>query len=450
MPAEETLPHLGLAPKLFDSRWFQLVGLGVATIVGNGVRMNGMKILAQYNPETGAAFENAEDELRKPLLLASLYYLGMLLVLPFGGWPQEWPSHLTWKVVWLVCLGAVGGITGLTALTHLPVTIYVMIRAAGVVIFIALGSAYITGRSSLNLKMGLALAAVLVGVCVAALLQLVDDTKVYGISLEMAFWMGLALFSCVPHAGEFVVTEDILQDKDTAVDVLHVSALTGVMGITVTGVLMLIAQLLPGSDHGALENSIHTFSQIFSSWVRILLVVVVSIAYMVDIVAAFYITKAFGATTQGSVRSFQVIFVWAVAVSTSQSLPSQGLGSRRTGWMRCLRSLAGWSSRLAFCSTSISEESTRRRQDRSKAMRRSRSSMSWSSQSCLQPEGGVSSLKASQLLPQHARGTPCPSTQRRHVAILGSGSDALFPRNAAQRSTRTFGLRGRSGCSDNL
>lgn len=43
------------------SRWFQLVGLGVATIVGNGVRMNGMKILAQYNPETGAAFENAED-----------------------------------------------------------------------------------------------------------------------------------------------------------------------------------------------------------------------------------------------------------------------------------------------------------------------------------------------------------------------------------------------------
>eukprot|EP00961_Rhodomonas_salina_P164647 2218456-Rhodomonas_salina.2 len=106
--------------------------------------------------------------------------------------------------------------------------------------------------------------------------------------------------------------------------------------------------------------------------VRILLVVVVSIAYMVDIVAAFYITKvtarqpqpdiprlvhtspprlakplgtlvcrknsvlsvrarvrfrvraqAFGATTQGSVRSFQVIFVWAVAVSTSQSLPSQ-------------------------------------------------------------------------------------------------------------------------------
>eukprot|EP00961_Rhodomonas_salina_P164646 2218456-Rhodomonas_salina.1 len=37
--------------------------------------------------------------------------------------------------------------------------------------------------------------------------------------------MGLALFSCVPHAGEFVVTEDILQDKDTAVDVLHVSAL---------------------------------------------------------------------------------------------------------------------------------------------------------------------------------------------------------------------------------
>eukprot|EP00287_Rhodomonas_sp_CCMP768_P005655 CAMPEP_0196732734 /NCGR_PEP_ID=MMETSP1091-20130531/12053_1 /TAXON_ID=302021 /ORGANISM="Rhodomonas sp., Strain CCMP768" /LENGTH=104 /DNA_ID=CAMNT_0042076043 /DNA_START=18 /DNA_END=328 /DNA_ORIENTATION=+ len=92
---------LGIAPKLFDRRWWLLLFLSVATILSIGVRMNTAKILTQYNPETGQAAEGGEAHFRKPLFLAATFFLGKLCLLPFVGWPTDWPTHLFWKMLGL-------------------------------------------------------------------------------------------------------------------------------------------------------------------------------------------------------------------------------------------------------------------------------------------------------------------------------------------------------------
>jgi hypothetical protein len=106
----------------------------VAAIVSIGVRMNSAKILTHYNPETGRASEDGEavgpccllplpvsiglaatlgvriavlyrswltssssagaQHFRKPLFLAATYFMGKLFVLPFVGWPLDWPPHV--------------------------------------------------------------------------------------------------------------------------------------------------------------------------------------------------------------------------------------------------------------------------------------------------------------------------------------------------------------------
>ncbi len=70
-----------------------------------------------------------------------------------------------------------------------------MLRVGGLVAFTALGSAYITRRSTLNLKMGFALALVVAGVSLASYTHISDEA---GFRLSSVSLLFLHRILCVP------------------------------------------------------------------------------------------------------------------------------------------------------------------------------------------------------------------------------------------------------------
>jgi len=284
--------------------------------------MNAAKILSLYDPATGKAPDDGHTHFRKPLFLAASYFMGKLFILPFVGWP-DWPAHLFAKLFLLITLGGIGGILEYSALMYLPVTIVAMLRVAGLVAFTAVGSAFITRRSTLNSKMGLALVVVVAG---AALASYSHASDADGLIVSAVLGLGVVMLSTLSDACEQLVAEIILHEQEVDVDVLKFSAVSGVFGCGLMGVLMGIAQVLPGDDHGCIENSVDTFHHIFTSWMCVSLFVVILISVVIDMIGATFLTKFFGATTKESVLSFRIVGAWVIAVMIFLIMPSSGFG----------------------------------------------------------------------------------------------------------------------------
>ena len=99
---------LGTAPRLWDKRFWHLVAIGALCIVTIGLRINTAKMATVYDPATGKASE--EVVFPKPLFLATTYFLGKLIILPFVQWqPAQWPSRTYYLITVMVILGAIGG-----------------------------------------------------------------------------------------------------------------------------------------------------------------------------------------------------------------------------------------------------------------------------------------------------------------------------------------------------
>jgi len=314
---------LGIAPKLFDSRWWILIGVSTATIVSIGVRMNAAKILSLYVPETGVAAEDHHTVFRKPLFFAMTYFLGKLLLLPFVGFPWDWPHHLLFKIFCLVTLGAVGGILEYNALMYLPVSVVVMLRAAGLVGFTALGSAYITQRSTLNAKMGMALLAVVLGVGIASYMHMSDEA---GWKVSAVIGIGVVVLSTVSDSIEQLVGEVVLHEQALDVDVLRFTVVCGVFGSCVMCFFMLIAQLLPGEDNGHTEDTVDSLHRLFTSGMSLVFLVIIVLSCLTEMIGASFIMKGYGATTKESVLSFRIVGAWFLACLVYAVAPATGFG----------------------------------------------------------------------------------------------------------------------------
>jgi len=337
---QESRPLLGVAPKIGDKRSFDLLLLSLGAVVAIGLRVNAAKVATQYDYETGVAKPSAEESIfNKPIFLASTYFMGKALVFPFvmhrlSGFKFD----VYTRIFLLVCLGGTGGILEYSSVVYLPVSIAGMIRVGGLVTFTALGSAYLTRKSSLDLPMGISLALVVVGVVIASVHHLhaadFQPSQVLGIMLALA--------SSVADSAEQWVSEDVLQD-DTGedVDVWVMTGICGVMGLALFVVLLVIAQLLPGNDYGSQENTLMTFQALGDSWVLTLVLIFVMTMGLVQMLTATALTKYFGVTTKESVLAFRICGIWLLAILLHFFMSDWGFGESVTPTTAAVKVIGG-------------------------------------------------------------------------------------------------------------
>eukprot|EP00960_Hanusia_phi_P044698 756777-Hanusia_phi.AAC.4 len=334
---EET-PLLGAAPRLGDNRFYQLVGLALIAILTIGLRMNFAKMASVYDPELGHGSEGGENIFSKPLFFASTYFLGKILILPFCNWnPRTFPPHIYYKVFVMVSFGAVGGILEYSSMMFLPVSIVVMVRAAGLVAFTALGSAYISQKSPMNTWIALSLVLVIGGSILACFVH-VHTTAVTSLAVVGII---LVVLSTVSDGLEQVVAEIALQDRSMDVDVYIFTGVSGLMGCGIMFIVLLMAQLLPGSDGGVLEDSLATVSSIYYDWVLALLVLGTIVMSLFEMIAATAINKYFGATTKESVLSFRIVGAWGISLFIFALFPASGFGEPLVGEVAILKLVGG-------------------------------------------------------------------------------------------------------------
>eukprot|EP00802_Teleaulax_amphioxeia_P019186 Tamp_19409.p1 GENE.Tamp_19409~~Tamp_19409.p1 ORF type:complete len:392 (+),score=83.13 Tamp_19409:56-1231(+) len=327
---------LGTAPRLWDRRFWHLASIGLICIVTIGLRINTAKMATVYDPETGKASDTAVFP--KPLFLAETYFLGKLLVLPFVGWqPSRWPTHVYGNIALMVVLGAVGGMLEYASVLYLPVSVVAMVRVAGLVFFTGFASAYITGKSPMTWQIGLALSIVVAGACVTSVYH-VEST---GFDSGAIVGLVLVLLSAVSDSLEQVVCEVIVQEESVDVDVYTFAGVCGLIGSGFMGLVLCVAQVLPGDDNGVLEDSVGTFGQIFSSWGLGILIFLTVVLCLGEMISAAALAKYYGVTTKEALLSFRIVAAWLFAVIIYYAWSDYGFGEAVTWRGLAYKSLGG-------------------------------------------------------------------------------------------------------------
>ena len=273
---------LGTAPRLWDKRFWHLSVIGAFCIVTIGLRINTAKMATVYDPETGKA---SEDDVMfpKPLFLATTYFLGKLIILPFVQWqPAQWPVRTYILTTVMVILGAVGGVLEYASLLYLPVSVVAMVRVAGLVFFTGFASAYITRKSPMTWQIASAMTIVVAGACVTS----VYHASISDFDTGALVGLMLVLLSTCSDALEQVVCEVILQEESVDVDVFTFSGVCGLIGSVVMGLVLCVAQIIPGPDNGVMEDSIGTFSALSTSLVLLLLIIVTVVLCLGEMISA--------------------------------------------------------------------------------------------------------------------------------------------------------------------
>ncbi|EKX34636.1 hypothetical protein GUITHDRAFT_119181 [Guillardia theta CCMP2712] len=334
----EEKPLLGIAPRLGDQRFYQMLGLAFIAILTIGLRMNFAKMASVYDPELGHGSEEGGSRFSKPLFFASTYFLGKILILPFCNWsPRSLPRHIYYKIFVMVSFGAVGGMLEYSSMMFLPVSIVVMVRAAGLVAFTALGSAYISQRSPMNPWIALSLLLVIGGSVLACFVH-VHTSAVTSLAIV---GIVLVVLSTMSDGLEQVVAEIALQERSMDVDVYVFTGVSGLMGCGIMFAVLFMAQLLPGSDGEVLEDSLGTISAIFSDWILGLLILGTILMSLFEMIAATAINKYFGATTKESVLSFRIVGAWGISLLIFAILPGSGFGEPFDGGVAVLKLVGG-------------------------------------------------------------------------------------------------------------
>lgn len=311
---------LGTAPKLWDMRFWHLTFLGTICIATIGLRINTAKMATVYDPSTGRASD--ETQFPKPLFLATTYFLGKLLILPFINWqPSRWPLHVYGKITLMVVLGAIGGMLEYGAVMYLPVSVVAMVRVAGLVFFTGFASAYITQRSPMTWQIALALTVVVAGACITSVYHIrstnFNDGAIMGIVL--------VLLSTGSDALEQVVCEVIVQEDSVDVDVWTFAGVSGLIGSGFMGLVLCVSQFLPGGDNGVLEDTVGTIAAM-RDWVLLLLIALTVVLCLGEMLSAAAMAKYYGVTTKEALLSFRIVSSWAFAVVIYYSLNQYGFG----------------------------------------------------------------------------------------------------------------------------
>ena len=327
---------LGTAPRLGDRRFWHLCLLGLTCIVTIGLRINTAKMAVVYDPQTGRASDAVTFP--KPLFLATTYFLGKILILPFVGWqPSQWPLQVYWKIFVMVVCGAVGGMLEYASVLYLPVSVVAMLRVAGLVFFTGFASAYVTQRSPMTWGIAGGLTIVVAGAVVTSVYHVGTQEFSDGALLGLCF----VFLSTVSDALEQVVCEVILQEETVDVDVFTFAGVCGLIGSAFMGLVLCIAQVLPGSDNGVLEDSVSTMHTLATSAVVLLLVVVTIVLCLGEMVSAAAMAKYYGVTTKEALLAFRIVAAWAVAAAIFYSFPWYGFGEPVTAEGLLFKGLGG-------------------------------------------------------------------------------------------------------------
>jgi len=324
-PADVAPTPLGTAPRLWDKRFWHLVVIGAFCIVTIGLRINTAKMATVYDPETGKASDDVVFP--KPLFLATTYFLGKLLILPFVQWqPAQWPARTYYLITIMVVLGAIGGVLEYASVMYLPVSVVAMVRVAGLVFFTGFASAYITQRSPMTWQIAAALTIVVAGACVTS----VYHASISEFDSSALIGLGLVLLSTVSDALEQIVCEVILQEESVDVDVFTFAGVCGLIGSGVMGVVLCVAQMLPGPDNGAMEDSLGTLGALSSSFTLLLLIIVTVVLCLGEMISAAALAKYYGVTTKEALLSFRIVAAWLIAVIIYYSFEEYGFGEAVT------------------------------------------------------------------------------------------------------------------------
>jgi len=289
-----------------------------------------------YDPQTGKASDKVIFP--KPLFLAATYFLGKLLILPFVSWqPTQWPPHVYGKITLMVVLGAIGGMLEYAAVLYLPVSVVAMVRVAGLVFFTGFASSYVTQKSPMTWQIASALTIVVAGACVTSVYH------VKSVEFESGAVVGIffVLLSTVSDSLEQVVCEVILQEGSVDVDVYTFAGVSGLIGSIFMACVLGLAQVIPGGDHGVMEDSIDTFQQLLASVAVLLLLLVTVVLCLGEMLSAAAMAKYYGVTTKEALLAFRIISAWAFAVIIYYSWEDYGFGEPVTVEGLIFKSIGG-------------------------------------------------------------------------------------------------------------
>ena len=108
--------------------------------------------------------------------------------------------------------------------------------------------------------------------------------------------------------------EVILQEDVVDVDVWTFSGVCGLIGSGFMGLVLCVAQVLPGEDHGVLEDTGDTIRTLSTCLVVLALIVVTVLLCLGEMVSAAAIAKYYGVTTKEAILSFRIVAAWVFAV----------------------------------------------------------------------------------------------------------------------------------------
>mmetsp|Transcript_29734 Transcript_29734/g.84807 ORF Transcript_29734/g.84807 Transcript_29734/m.84807 type:complete len:378 (-) Transcript_29734:231-1364(-) len=163
-------------------------------------------------------------------------------------------TALSWSTVWrigvLSAISMAGGVVGSQALVFLPVSMWQLSQASGILFTALMAKAFLAQRLGLARRVGIALC--ITGVTLAGLSDALDAPT--GVA-EAVLGMALALISQALGAAAAVAEEHLL--KAAAVPPMQLIALEGAWGVGMTLFVVYPAMhLLPGHAEGLLDSMV--------------------------------------------------------------------------------------------------------------------------------------------------------------------------------------------------
>lgn len=214
---------------------------------------------------------------------------------------------------------------GTTGLLYTPVSVYQMLRGAMLVFTAMMSVLFLRRRLSAMNYAGIGLC--LMGTFLVGVANILADTSS---RKNTIFGIGVILLGQVLQAGQAVMEEFLLQDKQ--ISSVRVVAWEGLFGVFHCVLWVFpIVYLLPGRDHGHLEDVVDAWYMLSHSWA------IAGIICMDMTMMLFYnlcgmeVTDSLSAVHRVVIETLRTIAVWVVDLAIYY-LISPSLGEAWTKW----------------------------------------------------------------------------------------------------------------------
>ena len=255
----------------------KLVGVVAVLYLAHAVNLNSARSFSSLN------LRGAEGErLVKPMFLCYLMSVAKLLCAPWAnihtvreyfGVPHQLPKS---RYCLIAASDMVALYFGFLSLLFIPPSGSWVLVEAGILVITAFGSAYITKKSKMTRYFAGCIAGALVGLCATTLSLSLSESSLeksveqdfhhaeqgneivlFGMHVKGELWLWGILFSTGNAVG--TATECLLGELgfvDDGLDPWSLNVIIGLIQGSCWIILLIFAQILPGSDNGSVESTV--------------------------------------------------------------------------------------------------------------------------------------------------------------------------------------------------